>query len=143
MLEAPSPGWGEVNLTGQDDLDMIGRVFRGEPGPVVMPDVTPKVVAIPSAVAAGLIVKKTAPMYPRDAKEARISGQVLLEATISATGSIESLHVLKGPDTLRQAAIDAVSKWRFKPYMLNDKPTAAEFMVGVSFTLADDGVFYR
>jgi protein TonB len=101
----------------------------------VRPETTPRIVEIPSEVADSLVISKIAPQYPSAAKVARISGRVLIQATISATGTIESLHVLSGPDVLRKAAIDAVSKWRFRPYKLNDRPAAAEIRVGVSFNL--------
>jgi TonB family protein len=135
LEEPPTGAGGEFNLTERDGLDAIGRVFSDRRGPQVKPESDPKVVEIPTAVADNLVISKIRPVYPNVAKAARISGKVLLEATISPTGSIESLRVLSGPEALRKAAVDAVSSWRFKPYMLNNKPTAAEFRVGVLFNL--------
>jgi len=131
----PNLAGGEFNLAERDGLDAIGRVFSDRRGPQVKPESGPKVVEIPTAVADNLIISKIRPVYPNVAKAARISGKVLLEATISSTGSIKSLRVLSGPEALRKAAVDAVSSWRFKPYMLNNKPTEAEFRVGVLFNL--------
>jgi protein TonB len=75
-------------------------------------------------------------LYPIFAKEARVAGEVLLQLTISETGSVESLQVLRGPIALRQAAIDAVKSWRFKPYIVNSEPTAADTKVSVLFKLS-------
>ena len=36
---------------------------------------------------------------------------------------------------LRQAALDAVRNWRYKPYMLNNEPIAVETTVNVIFSL--------
>jgi protein TonB len=60
---------------------------------------------------------------------------VVLEATISKSGSIENLRVVSGQAMLRQAALDAVSQWRYRPYLLNGEPVAVETTVNVVFNL--------
>lgn len=56
------------------------------------------------------------PGYPLAAKAAGIDGPVILKGTISKEGKMQDIHVLSGPPELRQAAIDAVSGWTYKPY---------------------------
>jgi protein TonB len=58
-----------------------------------------------------------------------------LQATISTAGTIENLRVSSGPAMLRQAALDAVQNWRYKPYELNGEPVEVETTVNVVFTL--------
>jgi protein TonB len=82
-----------------------------------------------------MLIQKTQPIYPPIAKAARVSGTVVLQATISKTGSIENLHVVNGPAMLQQAAMDAVRTWRYKPYLLNNEPVEVETTVNVIFTL--------
>ena len=36
---------------------------------------------------------------------------------------------------LQQAAIDAVSRWRYRPYLLNGQPVEVETTVSVVFNL--------
>ena len=79
--------------------------------------------------------QKTQPVYPPIAKAARVSGTVVLQATISKTGTIENLHVVSGPAMLQQAALDAVKSWRYRPYLLNSEPVEVETTVNVIFTL--------
>ena len=79
--------------------------------------------------------RKRTPIYPPIAKAARVSGTVVLQATISKTGSIENLHVISGPAMLQQAAMDAVKTWRYRPYLLNNEPVEVETTVNVIFTL--------
>ena len=62
-------------------------------------------------------------------------GTVVLQATISKTGTIEDLHVVSGPAMLQQAAMDAVRTWRYRPYLLNNEPVEVETTVNVIFTL--------
>ena len=59
---------------------------------------------------------------------------VILHATISKQGTIESLQVISGPPMLVNAARDAVSRWRYKPYLLNGEPTEVETTINVNFT---------
>ena len=56
--------------------------------------------------------------------------------TISKGGTIENLRVMSGPPLLRQSALDAVSNWLYRPYLLNGQPVEVETTVNVVFTLA-------
>lgn len=94
-------------------------------------------VDIPEDVASGRLLQKTEPLYPPIAKAARVSGTVVLHATISKTGSIKALSVLTGPDMLKQASIDAVKTWKYKPYIVNNQPVEVETTVNVIFALGD------
>ena len=94
-------------------------------------------VSVSSGVMAGNLVVKTMPQYPAISKAARIQGTVVLQATISRTGSIENLRVISGPPMLQQAAIDAVRTWRYKPYVLNGEPVEVETTINVVFNLGE------
>jgi TonB family protein len=87
----------------------------------------------------GSLPPTTQPVYPPFAKAARISGTVVLEATISKTGIIEDLHVVSGPPLLQRASLDAVKTWRYRPYVLNGVPMEAKTTVNVVYTLGEDG----
>jgi len=82
-----------------------------------------------------MLLLKTTPVYPPIAKAARVSGTVVLQATISKTGSIENLHIISGPAMLQQAAMQAVRSWRYRPYLLNNEPVEVETTVNVIFSL--------
>jgi periplasmic protein TonB len=96
---------------------------------------TPSVVRLPSKMVEGMLLEKRLPNYPQIAISTHIQGTVVLQATISRTGTIENLRVVDGPPMLRQAALDAVSTWRYRPYMLNGKPIEVETTVNVQFKL--------
>jgi periplasmic protein TonB len=99
------------------------------------PRVQPTKVRISSGVAAGRVINKVQPTYPPIAKSARVQGKVVLQAVISKNGTIENLKVVSGHPMLTQAAIDAVSRWRYQPYILNGEPVEVETNVEVTFTL--------
>jgi protein TonB len=129
---APASGFG---ATGMDGLGNAGSgVFTGQSGPKVKVAV-PQKVSISSGIAVGLLIQKTAPIYPPIAKTARVSGTVVIQATISRNGTIENLRVVSGPAMLRQSALDAVKTWRFRPYMLSGEPVEVETTVNVNFAM--------
>ena len=74
-------------------------------------------------------------VYPTLAAQTHVQGLVILEATIDATGAVQSVHVLRGHPLLDQAALDAVQRWRYEPAQLNGQPIAVIMTVTVRFTL--------
>ena len=105
------------------------------PAAPVVKAAAPKKIAISSGVMAGNKLSGTNPTYPPIARAARISGTVVLQATISKSGSIENLRVVSGPPMLTQSALEAVRTWRYKPYQLNGEPVEVETTVNVVFNL--------
>lgn len=75
------------------------------------------------------------PVYPEIARQARVQGVVILEATISPQGRVVDVKVLRGIPLLDQAAIDAVRTWVYTPTLLNGVPVALIMTVTVNFTL--------
>ena len=65
-------------------------------------------VRVSGLVVAGLLIEKRVPAYPPIAKASGTQGTVVLQATISRSGTIENLRVVSGPAMLQQAAMDAV-----------------------------------
>lgn len=92
-------------------------------------------VRVSGMVVEGLLFHKALPIYPPVAQAAGIQGIVVLQATISRSGTIENLHVISGPLMLRQAAINAVQQWRYRPYLLSGEPVEVETTVNVIFKL--------
>jgi protein TonB len=128
---------GMEGMAGGSGGGVLGGVLGGVgngPAPVVKA-AAPKKIAVSSGVMQGNLLVKTMPQYPAIAKAARIQGTVVLQATISKTGTIENLHVVSGPPMLQQAAMDAVRSWRYKPYLLNGDPVEVETQVNVVFNL--------
>lgn len=83
----------------------------------------------------GNLVRRVQPEYPQLARQARIQGMVMLQAVISKEGTIENLVVLSGHPMLVRAALDAVQRWRYRPYYLNGQPVEVETQITVNFTL--------
>ncbi|HTX75672.1 MAG TPA: energy transducer TonB [Terracidiphilus sp.] len=120
------------NGTGMPDASPFGR-GTSQPHVVSAPPQGPQ--RISRGVAEGMLLDRVMPVYPPIARQAGIQGTVVLEATISTSGAIENLRVINGSPMLQQAAIDAVSRWRYRPYLLNGQPVEVETTVSVVFNL--------
>ncbi|HVN93616.1 MAG TPA: TonB family protein [Terracidiphilus sp.] len=130
---APPP----VNLA-LNGGDGLGGASDGMPGARTQPSikvVPSKPFDISSGIATGMLIRQTAPVYPAIAKAARISGTVVLQATITKNGTIKDLKVVSGPAMLQQAAADAVRTWRYKPYKLSNEPVEVQTTINVVFAL--------
>ena len=92
-------------------------------------------VRVSGMVEEGLLLYRTIPVYPPIALASHIEGTVVLQATISRTGTIANLHVVSGPMMLQQAALNAVQQWRYRPYLLSGEPVDVETTVNVIFKL--------
>ena len=132
--EAPAPVTYFAFDGGTDPAANIGDIFHG-PATSVTPAAAKGPVRVPSTFAAGLLLEKVLPAYPAIAKAAHKEGVVVLQATISTVGAIENLRAISGNMMLRQAALDAVSRWRYRPYLLNGQPVEVETTVNVIFKL--------
>lgn len=90
---------------------------------------------VSGGVAEGMLLDRVPPVYPPIARAAGVQGTVVLEATITTSGTIRDLRVVSGPAMLRQAAVDAVSRWRYRPYLLSGTPVEVETTVSVVFSM--------
>jgi TonB family protein len=132
---APPPvSLGSGGADGLGGASANDGVLNGhtQPAPKV---VSSRPFAISSGVATGMLIRQTAPVYPPIAKAARVSGTVVLHATIAKNGTIKDLKVMSGSPMLQQAAIDAVRTWRYKPYELSNEPVEVDTSINVVFSL--------
>jgi len=60
------------------------------------------------------VLYRSAPSYPDIAKKMHIQGTVKIEATVRANGIVKSTRVIGGSPVLVQAAVEAVSRWKFE-----------------------------
>ena len=80
-------------------------------------------------------VRHVSPAYPIDALAQRVTGLVIIEATIGRDGRVTDAKILRSIPMLDQAAIDAVMQWEFTPTLLNGAPVPVIMTVTVNFSL--------
>jgi protein TonB len=93
----------------------------------------PRRVRVGASVMAANLIQQVQPEYPPLARQAQISGVVVLEAVVGVEGTVSSLQVMTGHPLLVQPAIDAVSRWVYRPTLLNGEPVETITTVSVNF----------
>jgi periplasmic protein TonB len=148
--EAPPPEMGTGGVVGGVPGGIPGGQLGGVIGGIVsqtsnlnaIPKLSfptppaPKRVRISQGVTKGLLLTRIEPSYPVLARAARIQGEVVLAAIISKDGTIKNLTLVSGHPMLVPAAIEAVSQWRYRPYLLNGEPVEVESTITVTFVLS-------
>ena len=95
----------------------------------------PALMPVSRGISGGNLVRKVQPLYPPQALLLRLAGSVVLQATIAENGTVRDLKVMSGRPVLARAAVEAVSHWRYRPFMLNGKPIQKQEEISINFTL--------
>jgi protein TonB len=105
----------------------------------VMPPPPPPPPAKPRRVGGDLqapaLIHRVEPDYPGVAVSAKVSGTVILEATVNEAGAVTDVKVLRSILLLDQAAIKAVKQWRYQPLVLNGQRVPFILVVTLTFSL--------
>jgi TonB family protein len=88
---------------------------------------------VPAEVMEKLLVHRVEPVYPPEARQARLEGIIALDVIVGRDGTVLSMKPLNGPDVLARAAMDALRWWKFEPYRVNGEPAVVETTVAVEF----------
>ena len=132
--QPPGVPWGDVHTSANPLGEIAGSGVGTRPVEQAPPD---RPVRVSKGVMEGALIQKVIPPYPRMAMMTHTQGEVVLQAIISRTGTIENLQVISGSPFLSRAAIDAVRQWRYRPYELSGQPVEVETQIVVNFTLSD------
>ena len=94
-----------------------------------------------NVVAAGdlTLVKSVKPAYPEKAELRRIQGWVELDFTVAENGAVKDIavHATSVPGMFENAAISALSQWRYKPVLRDATPAAQRARIRIRFALED------
>jgi TonB family protein len=156
-------GLGESRNTGKMSLE-VGRIseslnvsgsrntpvpFVGTLGPMTTiqntspPAPAPPPVASPLPSTGGKVgpanlINEVRPSYPVELQRAGVAGTVRLEGIISKDGMLTGTRMISSPDAaLTQAAMDAVSQWRYRPSSLDGQPIEVMTTIDVNYSLRD------
>jgi TonB family protein len=78
--------------------------------------------------------QKISPNYPAVARNAHVTGVVTVFLEIDEKGAVANVYRTDGPQLLRQAAVDAARRWKFKPPVVGDQPVRMMGFINFSFT---------
>lgn len=80
-----------------------------------------------------LYVRKVIPEYPSAAKVAHVQGDVVVNIRLDSSGTVNEAKVISGHPLLVGAALAAVKRWVFQPYVVQGIPVPTEIEVTVNF----------
>lgn len=75
------------------------------------------------------------PEYPSEARAKGLEGTVILKGVVEVDGRITQLKVMRGDEPFASAALAAVKSWRFKPAIVEGRPTAVFRIFRIPFHL--------
>jgi len=80
-------------------------------------------------------ILKIEPLYPELARRSRAEGKVILEIVVGRGGDVEGVKVLKSHPLFDEAAVEAVSQWKYEPALQSGRPVKVYMTVVVDFRL--------
>ncbi len=129
----------QPKVSAASDLVVYERgkvVFRM--GPAQKPAQT-SIRSVPDTVspeiAKDYVIQRVEPQYPEVARSQHIQGPVTLDVVVDEEGKVRNVKVLSGDSALAPAAVEAVQRWRFKPYLVNDRASQFTTQITVNFVL--------
>lgn len=104
--------------------------------PILNSPPPPSRIRVSQGVTTGMVIKKVQPVYPEQARQARIQGTVRMSAIISKTGDVMDIEVVEGPIELVVSAVNAVRQWKYRPYLLKGEPVEVDTQLTVNYRLS-------
>lgn len=141
--QAPDVGAGVVGgvpggVPGGQGGGVIGGILSGTPKTYIppAPSQMPKApIRVGGRVMAPKVITAPDPVYPSLAKQARIFGDVVIDAVIDTDGNVVQMQVLSGHPLLVPSALAALRQWKYQPTILNEEPVPVQLVVTIKFRL--------
>jgi protein TonB len=132
----PSNGPGSGGGIGSGSGGGVGPGRGGGYGPGEGGGVGGGAFRIGGGVSAPIPIYKPEPEYSEEARKAKFQGTVMLAIIVDVDGTTKNIHVLRSLGMgLDEKAIEAVSKWRFRPGYKDGHPVPVHANVEVNFRL--------
>jgi TonB family protein len=90
---------------------------------------------IESSLIESRLIHRVEPQYPAEALVQKIQGLVTLDVQIGGEGAVHNIDVVEGNPVLAQAAVEAVTQWRYQPYAVDGRPVEMQTRITIRFTL--------
>jgi protein TonB len=136
------PGGVPGGIPGGQVGGVIGGVLGGLANGVPPPPTTataegPRVpVRVGGTVKPPRLLFAPEPDYPVLARQAKLSGTVIIEAIIDEHGNVKGMQVVSGHPLLIPSALSAVSRRKYEPTILDGEPTPIDLRVEIRFSFS-------
>jgi protein TonB len=81
------------------------------------------------------VVLEVIPVYPKEARDKKIEGSVVIDILIDDLGKVRDAKVLEGPEIFRNPALEAIKKFRFRPAKTENQAVAVRIRYTLNFKL--------
>jgi TonB family protein len=79
--------------------------------------------------------ERVVPEYPTMARQLKLVGKVAVEALIDREGKVVKAQIVRGNPVLGIAAVAAMKRWKFTPFVADGKTTRALTTITFDFRL--------
>lgn len=79
--------------------------------------------------------QRVEPDYPAVARQIRLTGSVELEIVVDQQGAVEKVNVVRGNTLLTGPSLQAIRKWKFKPFGPEGEPAKAAGPITFNFQM--------
>ena len=116
---------GEVFVRqGPSSAEMVARVDMPRPA-----------VAVENEALSNRVISLPRPVYPEEARQAKVGGIVRVLATIDEQGNVVDAEAISGSPLLQQAAVDAARQAKFEPLLNAGRPVKTKTTISYNFVL--------
>jgi TonB family protein len=137
-VNRPGGAGAEASRRSGNCLDEVVKDYGPPPPPPPRPSDTmspPKIIRKSGRLFQESATRRFAPSYPEEAKEAGVSGAVVVEVTVDEQGNVIAARAISGHSLLKDAAVAAARQWRFKPTTLSGIPVKVIGTITFNFNL--------
>ena len=120
-----------VNLISVRAAIVAAMVFGFGP----LPSPEDRTVTVTEADLRTAALLKIEPDYPAVARQIRLTGNVELEILVDESGGVEKVNVIRGNTLLTGPSLQAIRKWKFKPFGAGGGPVKAAGPIRFSFQM--------
>jgi len=92
-------------------------------------------VAVENGALSGRVISLPRPVYPDEARRAKVTGLVRVLVTVDEKGDVVEAEAISGSPVLQAAAVDAAKQARFEPVMNDGHPVKTKTVIAYNFLL--------
>jgi len=108
------------------------RKANAKPAPALPADVY----RVGKGVSAPAPIQRGEPVYSEEARVAKLQGTVVVQVVIGTDGRAHEAHILRGLGLgLDENAVEAISRWQFKPGEKDGQPVKVAATIEVNYRL--------
>jgi protein TonB len=81
-----------------------------------------------------LLIHRVEPIYPNNATQFySTDATIKLHVTTGTDGQVQTVTPVSGPPIFYQAAASAIRQWRYRPALVNGKPSSSDGEISIVF----------